>query len=520
MNEMSEKYIWNEKLALEPINWIEDHCRHYIGEKKGDLIQFEPFQKQIITQTFGWRLAEDTRLLKHSILYVEIPRGNGKSTLATSLALYLTFGAGISSSKVFVFAGSKDQALGALFEPAKYMSECINEEFDAGLLLYGNTIKDPQTDSVYRLMSADWRGTHSLIGSAFIMDELHLHTNDKLYSGVMSGNDKRTDISPLVAIFTTAGEENTFAHRIHNYAVGVRDGHVQDESFLPFIYTAGEAPKNDPDYYFKESTWNKSNPGLKFKNRKDFEQTAMRAKGDDGFLNTFLRYNLNIWVGSTESFIPTHIWNKCNKGEGSDKELHGLEAYGGLYARSLGGFMCFSLFFPSVSVLKRWFWCTEESFDTLLIENPSFSSWVPHFTMIEGSAHDFVVPEKDMLRVLDRFKVQAVDYACRDNRMILRLNEKVEMSPNSLTVNQVGNGTAKYEEMVRNEAINHMGNPISDYMMSITHVKVINEVKKPSPDQSLGNISGTMADILAFSSWVEAKPKYTSVYETRGVLWV
>ena len=88
------------------------------------------------------------------------------------------------------------------------------------------------------------------------------------------------------------------------------------------------------------------------------------------------------------------------------------------------------------------------------------------------------------------------------------------------TVNQVGNGTGKYEEMIRNEAVNHMGNPISDYMMSITHVKVINEVKKPSPDHSSGNISGTMADILAFSSWVEAKPKYTSVYETRGILYI
>ena len=109
---------------------------------------------------------------------------------------------------------AKDQALEALFEPAKYMAEQINEEFEVGFLLYNNNIKHVESNSTYRLMSADWRGSHSLIGSAFVLDELHLHTNDKLYSGIMSGKNKRTDITPLVAIFTTSGEENSFAHGI------------------------------------------------------------------------------------------------------------------------------------------------------------------------------------------------------------------------------------------------------------------------------------------------------------------
>ena len=181
------------------------------------------------------------------------------------------------------------------------------------------------------------------------------------------------------------------------------------------FYTAGEAPKDDPDYYFKESTWRKANPGFDFINKQGFEESAQRARGDDGFLNTFLRYNLNIWVGSTQSFIPSYIWDKCNKGEVVDEELHGLDCYGGLYARSQGGFMCFSLFFPSVSVLRRWFWCTEESFDNLLLAIPSFFKLVAHFTMIDGSAHDFVVPERDISGLFDRFKVQRIDYACRDN---------------------------------------------------------------------------------------------------------
>ena len=112
---MADKYIWDEAKAIEPVHWMEDHCRHYIGEKKkGELLRLEPFQVDIVTQTFGWRRAEDPRLLKHSVLYVEIPRGNAKSTLATAMALYIAFGAGIPSSKVFVFAGSQGSSIRGL----------------------------------------------------------------------------------------------------------------------------------------------------------------------------------------------------------------------------------------------------------------------------------------------------------------------------------------------------------------------------------------------------------------------
>ena len=64
-------------------------CPHIKGikAKAGELIKLEPWQVFILSTVFGWVDKEGNRRFRR--VYVEIPRGNGKSALSSTIGLYM-----------------------------------------------------------------------------------------------------------------------------------------------------------------------------------------------------------------------------------------------------------------------------------------------------------------------------------------------------------------------------------------------------------------------------------------------
>lgn len=60
---------------------------HVKGPLAGQLIRLEPWQVFILTTVFGWVKPDGKRRFRRS--YIEVPRGNAKSTLSSALALYM-----------------------------------------------------------------------------------------------------------------------------------------------------------------------------------------------------------------------------------------------------------------------------------------------------------------------------------------------------------------------------------------------------------------------------------------------
>ena len=515
-----DRYYYDEALAEYPIDWIQDHCHHYIGEKRGQLIQLEDFQKETLRELFGWRLKSNPKYLKHSTLWYEVPRGNAKTTFGVCICAFLAFGCGVEAARLFLFAASKDQSLESAFEPVKYMAEQMNEDFDAGFLLYGTEIKDPFSDSKIKAMSADWRGGHSLVGSGYLIDEIHLHINGKLFGGINSGSAKRTDCTPLKMIFTTAGEQGTFGYEQHKYAQSVFDGVIDDENFLAKIWSAGEQPKDDPEYYYKESTWKIANPGWAFINQEEFKALANKARRSKAFEADFLRYNLNVWVGSASGFIPQYEWDQCNKGKVDLGELRGEECYAGLYFMHPRDIIAMTLFFPGQKVLKRWFWCPKTVLDDRSVVEPMFKSWVKegYIRVVPGKGHDFEGPIEVIENLVDDFKIMGFEVRTRQIDFINDLaGTNIPITEWHMTHGQVSAPTRKLEELVINGEINHQGHPLSDYMMQRVAIVHKNDEIKIDPDKSSENVCGPIADVLAIAGWMNAEPEEKSVYEDRGI---
>ena len=79
--------MFDSRAADHAIGFIE--ClRHSKGEWRGQLLVLSGWERFIVANLFGWKWqATGRRRFKRA--YVEVPRKNGKSTLAAAIALYM-----------------------------------------------------------------------------------------------------------------------------------------------------------------------------------------------------------------------------------------------------------------------------------------------------------------------------------------------------------------------------------------------------------------------------------------------
>ncbi len=517
-----DKYIYIKKDAEDPIIWIEKYCVHYIGAKKDQAFLLDDWQKEICRNIFGWRLRSNTLYFKHTTVWLEIPRGNGKSTFATALGLYIAFGMGIESSKVYCFASSREQSKESVFDPAKHMAESINERFDVGLRLLHNTVKDPETKSDFKLMSADWKGAHSLVGSGFIIDEIHLHTNSKLFEGVQSGDAKRTDIASLMIICTTSGERGTFGYEKHLYAKAVLEGRKIDESWLVYIFSAGDKPKGDDDYYFRAETWKKANPGYDYINQYKFENKANAARQNPSDLNPFLRYNLNIWVGSTESWIPTHDWSLGDSGV-PFSDVRGMDCYGGMMVSVVRDIGALCLYSPSVSQFFWWYWCPSLMCESRKSSTAGFADWLADGYIISVRGHSLRDdPVVNRIKAIAKnVNIKLIRYNGKEATSKVQLLEDsgVEMEPQSITSFGDMSAPAKeIEKRILEGSLLHGGNPVSQYMIESTQMSRQADMIRPDAGESKDNICGVYAAIMAMGGWMNEEPEEESISLSKGII--
>lgn len=71
---------------------------HVKGPLAGEPIHLEPWQVFVLTTVFGWVKPDGKRRFRRA--YIEVPRGNAKSTLSSALALYMLAADGEGGAEV------------------------------------------------------------------------------------------------------------------------------------------------------------------------------------------------------------------------------------------------------------------------------------------------------------------------------------------------------------------------------------------------------------------------------------
>ena len=515
-----EKYYYDIEAAERVIDFIESYCTHVKVKLSGKPLLLAEFWKEdIIRPAFGIKHIK-SKLRRFKTIYVEIGKGNAKSTVGAGIALYLLGADGEKNPEVYSLAGDREQAR-IIFDTARAMID-QNETLQKYYKTYQYSIVKKNSHGFYKVVSAEGRTKHGFIPYGLIVDELHVQPNRELWDTTTAGAMKIDE--SITFAFTTAGyDKQSICYEQHQKAEKINAGIIQSDSFLGIIYSAPPA-----DDISKVETWEKANPGLgNIITVDNLRIEYEKILASPSYENTFRRLHLNQWTDQYESWISDLEWEKCNKG-GSPDDLLGRECYGGLDLASTRDFNSLCLLFPkdedTVDVLM-WFWIPAERVDERMSQGLiNFDVWVKdgYITELPGNAVDHNLILNEIKELSKKYIIKSIAFDRKYAAPIVQgLESEVLMSPFDQSIMNISFPTKQLNIMSAKSQINHFGNPVLRWMMSNVAIyrdpnDNIKVVKHKSPDK----VDGVVALIMAVGEWVTFKMKGDgkSIYETRGII--
>ena len=279
-------YIFDERRANRPIEFIERFCRHSKGEWAGKPVKLELFQKAFIAALFGF-IHKETRFRKYRETMFYVARKNGKSTMLAGIALYCLIADDEAGAEVYSVATKKDQAR-IIFDELCNMTK-QSPDLSQVCKKRKSDLYFPMTFSKVQPLGKNSDTLDGLNASLVIMDELHGIKDRNLYEVMKQSQSARRQ--PLLVMITTAGTiRECIFDDMYKYACDVADGNISDETFLPIMYEL-----DDKKEWLQPLAWEKANPGLnKIKKLDDIIGKVERAKSSPRDLTGILCKDFNV----------------------------------------------------------------------------------------------------------------------------------------------------------------------------------------------------------------------------------
>ena len=526
------EYWFDEAAADRAVRFFPECLVHVEGEFAGRPFELEPWERdEIIRPLFGWKRADGTR--RYRICYLEVPRKNGKSTLAAGIALYLTFADREPGAQVFSAAADREQA-SIIFDLARSMVEA-SPQLRERAEVFKKSLYVPFLGAVYRPISADARTKHGFNAHGVVVDELHAQPNRNLVDVLKTSTGARRQ--PLEVYITTAGyDRNSICWEMHEYAQKVRAGIVRDDAFLAVIYAATEA-----DNWRKTSTWKKANPGYGVTIKAEYLRAeCRRAQQVPGYENTFKRLHLNIWTEQASRWLPMERWEACIQALHEAARiapersalmlaLAGRECFGGLDLASTSDLNAFVLDFPIPDLVPGghiwlpFFWMPEENVELRLRrDRVDYRVWIREgfIKATQGNVADYDVIRADINELGKLFPIREIAY---DRWNATQLT--TQLGADGFTMAQFGQGFAsmaapsrELEKLVMGGLLGHGANPVLRWMASNVAIETDAAGNmKPTKDKSGEKIDGIVAGLMALARADVHKSGATPGYEVTVV---
>ncbi len=498
--------------AVDAINAL----KHTKGEFAGQPFNLRPWQVRIIRHIFG-KLKNGKR--QYRTVYIEIPRKNGKTELAAAIALYCLVGDGEAGAEVYCAAAERDQAA-LVFNAAATMVR-TNPTLDDRLNIIDSTkrIVDYRSNSFLKALSSESKTKHGFNASAIIYDELHVAPNRKLWDVLSTSQGARQQ--PLNIVITTAGyDRHSICYEIHDYAIKVRDGIIDDPTFLPVIYAAEEGAD-----WLDERVWKRANPALgDFRYIDEMRIKAREAKEIPARQNVFRRLYLCEWTEQETRWIDMAVWDR-----NSDplRELKGRKCWGGLDLSTTTDVTALVLVFPdddgTFDVLPL-FWIPGDNIGKRVTrDRVPYDQWSREglINRTDGNVVDYEFIRAKINSLRDDYEIQEIAFDRWNSSMLISalLDDGAPMVQFGQGYASMSAPSKEIEKLLLEGAIRHGGNPVLRWMASnITTRQDPAGNIKPDKEKSMERIDGVVAAIMGLGLIIAAENQGPSVYETRGAL--
>jgi phage terminase large subunit-like protein len=181
------RWIWSPAHAERVCLFIE-RLVHIKGEwarrpAAARYIQLQPWECFIVASIFGWLRHDGTR--RYRIVYLEIPRKNGKSILVACIGLYMLVADGEEGAEVYCGATTEQQAW-EVFGPARMMALRSPGFADHWHVQIGAQHLGI-VDSAARMAPIIGSPHDGASPSCALADELHEHITNELWDTMLTG---------------------------------------------------------------------------------------------------------------------------------------------------------------------------------------------------------------------------------------------------------------------------------------------------------------------------------------------
>lgn len=457
---------------------------------------------------------------------ITIPRKNGKTQLAAALALcHLVGPEAEQRGQVYSAAADRKQAALILKELVAFVREVDWLSKRIIIREHSKTLEDVVTGSTYEALSSDARKAHGLNVSFAIMDELAQWPKRDLYDALTTGGAARAE--PLyVTISTQSHDKNSVMSELVQYAERVRDGVIDDDTFLPVIFAAPDDA--DP---WSEETWRACNPALgDFRSLDEMRAAAAEAKALPAREPAFRLLYLNQPVDATARFLNARDWKACKAddtpGLFGQAVLTKQRCILGLDLSSTTDLTALVAWFPATHDLRAWFWMPADN-----IEEAERRDHVP-YRLWRGQGFIEATPGRaiDKSFVVHRLgeltKDFVVEFCAADRwrldeirRLMDEAGVKIELQEFGQGWRDMGPAIDAFETAVLRRELRHPGHPVLDW--NVANAVTVSDptgARKLVKDRASGRIDGLVAAVMAIGAGAKAPAPKQSIYAKRGLV--
>ena len=266
--EIKSKYIYDNERAQYPIDFIEKFCKHSKGKWANKPVILELWEKAFISALFGI-VDKNTCFRRYKEAFLLVGKKNGKSLLASAIALYMLMADGEGGAECYSIATKREQAK-IIWNEARNM---VNKSpvLRKRIKCHTNALLYEGANAVFKPLSSDSNTEDGLNIYLAECDEIHAWKGMELYNIVADGISARDE--PIILITSTAGfiREGAYDNK-YDEAKKVIDGlfddnGYKDDALLPVIYEL-----DDRSEWTDEAKWIKANPNLGISKQIDYLQ--------------------------------------------------------------------------------------------------------------------------------------------------------------------------------------------------------------------------------------------------------
>lgn len=486
---------------------------HVKGHWKTENIVYEPWQCWVWMNIMGF-ISYSTGYRRFRIAHLEVARGNAKSAMASTAALYFVALDDPKGNEISTAATMKEQAR-IVFDSAVAMAK-KNISFlrSTGVKPRAHDILHPNSNSKIRPLSSQANTLDGLNDVLAVLDELHAMKR-ATFDVITSGMSKRKD--SLILCITTAGfNVESVGYTQSVYAKKVSLGEELDDTMFAAVFTLDK----DDDIYDPKN-WLKANPNWDVSvDPETFEQKARKTISTPADLAGFKVKHLDMWLSEASAFFNVEKWKDCANPNLDLKDFQNKRCRLALDLASKIDLATWVAVFREKGKYYYFYraYIPEETVKEVnrdIYNQCREQGWL---TVTPGATINHKTIKADILEFKKNHKIIECLYdEWAATELATDLSSQIEMVSIGMNVGNLSEPTKKLDALMRDKNLEHQGSPLFDWCIGNVVAKrdAADNVLPKKTHEKL-KIDIAVAAIMATAGWLADDGK-TSVYEERGI---